>query len=155
MFLLLLYFSAAALKSQGQAVDSKRAPAGDAPVPITLGQSVVPLYGPWKFHIGDDPRWADPSFDDSQWETVDLIPTPQTTLRAVPIAVDRISGVSNGAAVFLVIAISAALGWKRAERRDWPLLAALFFFSFQVFEPVLELLHIRTSWQPFGVLHPP
>lgn len=70
------------------------------------------------------------------------------------IAVDRISGVSNGAAVFLVLAIIGALGWKRAERRDWPLLAALFFFSFQVFEPVLELLHIRTSWQPFGVLIP-
>jgi hypothetical protein len=39
---------------------------------ITLGQSVAPLNGPWKFHVGDDPRWADPNFDDSQWETVDL-----------------------------------------------------------------------------------
>src|SRR5271163_3233015 len=21
----------------------------------------------WRFHPGDDPRWADPGFDDSQW----------------------------------------------------------------------------------------
>ena len=55
-------------------------------VPVTLGQSVVALTGPWKFHIGDDPRWADPGFDDSQWEALDLTPTPQTTLRGVPIS---------------------------------------------------------------------
>jgi serine phosphatase RsbU (regulator of sigma subunit) len=41
---------------------------------ITLGQSVLPLNGPWKFHIGDNPQWADPNFDDSQWETVSLAP---------------------------------------------------------------------------------
>lgn len=39
---------------------------------ITLGHSVVALNGPWKFHIGDNPQWADPNFDDSQWETVNL-----------------------------------------------------------------------------------
>lgn len=50
--------------------------------PITLGQSVVPLNGPWKFHIGDSPidtktgkpLWAEPDFDDSHWESVDLSP---------------------------------------------------------------------------------
>jgi serine phosphatase RsbU (regulator of sigma subunit) len=41
---------------------------------VTLGHSVVALNGPWKFHVGDDPRWADPNFDDSGWETVDLTP---------------------------------------------------------------------------------
>ena len=41
---------------------------------ITLGQSIVPLNGPWKFHVGDNPQWADPNFDDSQWETVNLTP---------------------------------------------------------------------------------
>jgi hypothetical protein len=49
---------------------------------ITLGQSAVPLFGPWKFMVGDspvDPRtgqplWAEPDFDDSNWETVDLTP---------------------------------------------------------------------------------
>jgi hypothetical protein len=49
---------------------------------VTLGQSVVPLYGPWKFSLGDSPIdpptgvpvWAQPEFDDSKWETVDLTP---------------------------------------------------------------------------------
>ncbi|MGA8042868.1 MAG: hypothetical protein WCA37_08700, partial [Terracidiphilus sp.] len=49
---------------------------------ITLGQSVVPLHGPWKFHIGDSPMnpetgkplWSEPAFDDSAWENVDLTP---------------------------------------------------------------------------------
>ncbi len=43
---------------------------------VTLGQSALPLNGPWKFHIGDDPRWSAPDFDDSTWETVDLTPAP-------------------------------------------------------------------------------
>ncbi len=49
---------------------------------VTLGQSAVPLYGPWKFTVGDSPidpktgrpLWAEPDFDDSQWETVELTP---------------------------------------------------------------------------------
>src|SRR5580704_15724052 len=49
---------------------------------VTLGQSAVPLYGPWKFTVGDSPidpktgkpLWAEPDFDDSKWETVDLTP---------------------------------------------------------------------------------
>jgi hypothetical protein len=40
---------------------------------ISLGQSLVPLYGPWRFQIGDSPvdpvtgkpLWAEPGFDDS------------------------------------------------------------------------------------------
>jgi signal transduction histidine kinase len=51
---------------------------------ITLGRSLAPLYGPWKFHVGDSPLdpvthtplWADVGWDDSQWETVDLTPKP-------------------------------------------------------------------------------
>jgi len=49
---------------------------------VSLGQSAVPLYGPWKFTVGDSPvdplthapLWAQPGFDDSKWETVDLTP---------------------------------------------------------------------------------
>jgi hypothetical protein len=418
IFCLLLWLATSAVKAQVAPASTSRPDFGDAVVPVTLGQSVVALTGPWKFHIGDDPRWADPAFDDSRWETVDLKPTPQTALPGVPIpgfvtgwtsrghqgyagyawyrmkvqisgakgglvllgpewfdsafqvfanghligsfgdftgptprlyegnpsafplrslefgrepdgstliafrfympsaslvhqgtggmhavpsiglpaaatavfhmerereyrrlasalvagllyfvfalliamlfafnrterillwplcacvlqvfqfalifstnvqwmsevplealigglnlvagylwlitwwayfglqhtrwllrtivavsvwnfltlefftiiprigeptpvlarmAVERISGVSNGAAVFVIIVIIGWLGWKRAERKDWPLLAALFFFSFQVFQPVLALLHLRTTWQPFGVLIP-
>src|ERR1700677_4357650 len=62
---------------------------------VTLGQAAVPLYGPWKFAIGDspiDPRtgqplWAEPDFDDSKWETVDLTPRDRT--------IDPISGFSD------------------------------------------------------------
>jgi len=35
-----------------------------------LGQGAVPLVGPWRFHVGDDPAWASPSFDDSSWEPI-------------------------------------------------------------------------------------
>src|SRR5579864_5221744 len=45
-------------------------------VPVSLGHSVLPLDGPWRFHTGDDPRWVDPGFDDSSWETLDLTPPP-------------------------------------------------------------------------------
>ncbi|HZL27174.1 MAG TPA: hypothetical protein VFC39_11665 [Acidobacteriaceae bacterium] len=44
--------------------------------PVLLGRSAVALTGPWKFHIGDNPQWADPNYDDSAWETVDLTPRP-------------------------------------------------------------------------------
>ena len=33
-----------------------------------LGKGVAPLDGPWQFHLGDDPAWAAPGFDDSHWE---------------------------------------------------------------------------------------
>jgi hypothetical protein len=42
----------------------------------TLGRSAMSLDGPWKFHTGDDPRWADPGFDDSSWEGMDLGAAP-------------------------------------------------------------------------------
>lgn len=41
-------------------------------VAVGLGEAVVTLTGPWRFHLGDDPRWADPGFDDSNWEPMDL-----------------------------------------------------------------------------------
>ena len=33
---------------------------------------MMELDGPWRFHEGDDPRWADSSFDDSAWATMTL-----------------------------------------------------------------------------------
>lgn len=86
LFLSLLFgLSPCALMTQGAGASTRIPGSGDASVPVTLGQSVVALNGPWKFHVGDDPRWADPRYDDSQWETVDLTPTPQTALPGVPI----------------------------------------------------------------------
>jgi hypothetical protein len=54
----------------------------DSVAHVTLGQAAAPLYGPWKFTVGDSPidpktgrpLWAEPGFDDSHWETVDLTP---------------------------------------------------------------------------------
>jgi hypothetical protein len=54
---------------------------------VTIGQSAARLYGPWKFTIGDSPLdpathqtlWAEPSFDDSKWEDVDLTPAEGST----------------------------------------------------------------------------
>jgi len=34
--------------------------------------AISSLSGPWRFHVGDDPRWADPTFDDSSWAQVRL-----------------------------------------------------------------------------------
>src|ERR1035441_3908325 len=44
------------------------------PVPVKLGESYTQLTGPWKFHTGDDMAWAQPDFDDSKWDTMDLTP---------------------------------------------------------------------------------
>jgi hypothetical protein len=46
------------------------------PSPAMLGASVLRLDGPWRFHLGDDPAWADPAFDDAAWELVDLRAPP-------------------------------------------------------------------------------
>lgn len=37
-----------------------------------LGKGTVPLDGLWQFHIGDDMAWADPAFNDSSWEQIDV-----------------------------------------------------------------------------------
>ena len=75
-----LFLLAAAVPSaQAQARPDR---GSDRTAHVTLGQSAVPLYGPWKFTIGDSPidpktgqpLWAEPDFDDSKWETVDLTP---------------------------------------------------------------------------------
>jgi hypothetical protein len=58
-----------------------------ATAPLAFGKSMVPLYGPWRFQVGDSPtdpktgkpQWAEPGFDDSQWETVSLAPEPGVT----------------------------------------------------------------------------
>jgi hypothetical protein len=59
-------------------------PAGAQRQTIVLGQSAVPLTGPWKFSPGDsswlgaasdgDFLWAQPTFDDSAWASMDLTP---------------------------------------------------------------------------------
>jgi len=74
-----------------------------------IGRSVVALNKPWKFQIGDSPLdsathrplWAEPNFDDSQWENVDLTP-------------------ARGATDPLVGAAGYVTGWTaKGHRRYW------------------------------------
>ncbi|MFZ0663493.1 MAG: SpoIIE family protein phosphatase [Acidobacteriaceae bacterium] len=71
LFLFVMTVSAFGLRAQEAAAPSDTAQ-------VTVGQAVIPLNGPWKFHIGDNPQWASPNFDDSQWETVTLTPTSKS-----------------------------------------------------------------------------
>ncbi len=75
----LLLFASVALQAESAS------PATAAATQITLGQSIVALNGPWKFHIGDNPQWADPNFDDSAWQnyTVDPKHTALTAVQAI------------------------------------------------------------------------
>jgi len=71
--LLLAVVASLGLAGRGVAQSSEQSPVASA---LDVGQSVVTLVGPWRFHIGDDARWADPAFDDARWETVDLTAPP-------------------------------------------------------------------------------
>ncbi|MFL6199531.1 MAG: SpoIIE family protein phosphatase [Thermoanaerobaculia bacterium] len=52
------------------------------PAPVEITASKLAEGGPlsleyaWRFHPGDDPRWADPAFDDSDWELVEPLLLP-------------------------------------------------------------------------------
>ncbi|HTV08168.1 MAG TPA: SpoIIE family protein phosphatase [Candidatus Aquilonibacter sp.] len=70
--------------------------AADSVEQVRLGQSVIPLSGPWKFQTGDNPAWSQPDFDDSSWALMDMtarsrssdpsrmIPLPGWTARGYP-----------------------------------------------------------------------
>jgi len=49
---------------------------GGRPDPQDLRAQATLLDGAWRFHTGDDPRWADAATDDSSWETMDLTAPP-------------------------------------------------------------------------------
>jgi hypothetical protein len=54
-------------------VDLARGGGPDAP---WLRAAATVLDGPWRFHIGDAPNWADANTDDSGWETIDMTAAP-------------------------------------------------------------------------------
>jgi hypothetical protein len=59
----------------GTAQPTVGAEAIPAPRPAVLdiediGRGTVPIDGEWQFHLGDDMRWASPSYDDSLWEHI-------------------------------------------------------------------------------------
>ena len=45
---------------------------GGGPDPSPLRAAAILLDGSWRFHTGDDPRWASQQFDDGAWDTLDL-----------------------------------------------------------------------------------
>jgi hypothetical protein len=49
---------------------------GGRPDPPALRAAATLLNGAWRFHTGDDPRWAAASTDDSGWETLDMTAKP-------------------------------------------------------------------------------
>ncbi len=49
---------------------------GGRPDPPAPRATVTVLDGSWRFHLGDEPHWADPQIDDHDWETVDLTAPP-------------------------------------------------------------------------------
>jgi hypothetical protein len=75
LFLALLPNRAHAEEPVSRAGKMQTAPAV-TPLPIKLGESSAQLTGPWKFRTGDDPAWAQPAFDDSTWDIMDLTSRP-------------------------------------------------------------------------------
>jgi hypothetical protein len=49
---------------------------GGRPDPPALRAAATTLDGAWRFHIGDEPRWANANTDDSDWETIDMTASP-------------------------------------------------------------------------------
>jgi hypothetical protein len=49
---------------------------GGRPDPPALRTAAILLDGSWRFHTGDDPRWAEAAADDGDWETIDLTALP-------------------------------------------------------------------------------
>ncbi len=54
-----------------QAPDASAGPVRVTPDAIANYNSIQ-LRGAWRYHPGDDPAWADPAYDDSAWETLDI-----------------------------------------------------------------------------------
>lgn len=49
---------------------------GGRPDPPALRAAATLLDGTWRFHVGDDPHWADRDMDDSGWATIDMTALP-------------------------------------------------------------------------------
>lgn len=62
----------ALLSARAQQQPQSPAPASVPAAAPSAMHGILELDGPWRFQMGDDPRWADPAFDDSSWLTVTL-----------------------------------------------------------------------------------
>lgn len=66
--------SIALLISCAAAIPAQTSTSSPAPPLVVegIGRGTVALDGQWQFHLGDDLAWANPSFDDSGWEQIDV-----------------------------------------------------------------------------------
>ena len=79
-FFLALSVCATAHLAPAQSTPNSPAPQSAQPATATRDQLTVPsaIHGTikldtgWRFRIGDDPNWADPNFDDSAWDKVNV-----------------------------------------------------------------------------------
>src|SRR5947209_3191824 len=62
----------AMLSARAQQQPQSAAPASAPAAAPSAMHGILELDGPWRFQMGDDPRWADPGFDDSTWLSVTL-----------------------------------------------------------------------------------
>jgi len=58
--------SAAQAAAAGAPADSS-----SVQIAVRLGKPEADLTGPWRYHAGDDLRWAQPSWPDASWQTID------------------------------------------------------------------------------------
>ncbi len=69
-------------QQEGAAKSPARVPSADGVDSNTLGQSILPLNGPWRFSTGDSPEdpathqplWSLPTFNDAAWQNYTLDP---------------------------------------------------------------------------------
>ncbi len=64
----LLFFATATLTARAAAPPSSSSATSQTLMLDDLGKGAAPIDGPWQFHLGDDPAWANPVFDNSKWE---------------------------------------------------------------------------------------
>ena len=68
---LLLFVVSAAGQQPARSPARNPGPVLDRTMVISgIGKGAAYIDGAWQFHVGDDPRWALPSFDDSAWEAI-------------------------------------------------------------------------------------
>lgn len=67
---LLLFAAHAVAQQTGQSPAQPPSAPSRTLVISGLGRGIVPINGTWQFHTGDDPSWAQPSLDDSKWESI-------------------------------------------------------------------------------------
>ncbi len=77
LFLCAMHSRAYAESPNNQTAQDKTAPTASA-VQVKLGESSTQLGGPWRFHTGDNLAWAQPDFNDSAWDSMDLTVAPRT-----------------------------------------------------------------------------